>query len=100
MDGGAVDHIPTLDSTNTEVLQQREIYDLEQKLFDLERDLRQFLQNEEQLKRNFNDLREFQCVLQKVEDFFSVHMEDLAKNELEVEGSVDKVNDLVSCFCF
>ncbi|CAD5224728.1 unnamed protein product [Bursaphelenchus xylophilus] len=93
-DAGAVDHIPPLDSTNTEVLQQREIYDLEVKLYELERDLRQFLSNEEQLKQNYNDLREFQCVLQKVESFFSVHLEDMAKTELEIEGLDDKVNDL------
>ncbi|CAD5218970.1 unnamed protein product [Bursaphelenchus okinawaensis] len=93
-DAGADKHIPPLDSTNTEVIQQREIYDLETKLYELERDLRQFLANEEQIKQNYNDMREFQCVLQKVESFFNVHLEDMAKTELDAEGLDDKVNDL------
>ncbi|KAI6177526.1 V-type proton ATPase subunit a [Aphelenchoides bicaudatus] len=83
VDGNATNHIPPLDSTNTEIQQQREIYELEARLYELERDIRQFLTNEAQLKRNYNDLREFQCVLDKVETFFDVHLEDRAKTQLE-----------------
>ena len=60
VDGNATNHIPTLNSTNTDIQQQREIYELETRLYELERDIRQFLTNEAQLKRNYNDLREFQ----------------------------------------
>lgn len=104
----ATDHIPPLDSTNIDIQQQREVYELGTRLYELERDIRQFLTNDAQLKRNYNDLREFkvrrvkqrrssiklQCVLEKVEAFFDVHLEDRAKTELGADG----INDLVSSF--
>ncbi|KAH7725553.1 v-type proton ATPase subunit a isoform 4 [Aphelenchoides avenae] len=90
--GGAKDHIPALDTSNIEVPQQRTIYELEAHLNELERDIRQFLENEARLKRNYNDLKEFQCVLQKVEAFFRVHIEHTAKTELENDG--EEINDV------
>ncbi|KAI6188986.1 V-type proton ATPase subunit a [Aphelenchoides besseyi] len=60
VDAHATKHIPPLDISNTDVPQQRNIYDLEAKIHDLERDIRQLLTSEAQLKRNYNDLREFQ----------------------------------------
>ncbi|KAI6219820.1 V-type proton ATPase subunit a [Aphelenchoides fujianensis] len=93
VDGNVAKHIPPLDTTNVDVPQQRNIYDLETKICDLERDIRQLLANEAKLKRNYNDLREFQCVLGKVEDFFDVHLEDRAKTELETDVR-DGFNDV------
>ncbi|KAI6202062.1 V-type proton ATPase subunit a [Aphelenchoides besseyi] len=93
VDAHATKHIPPLDISNTDVPQQRNIYDLEAKIHDLERDIRQLLTSEAQLKRNYNDLREFQCVLEKVEAFFDVHLEHQAKTELETDVK-DGVNDV------
>ena len=72
---------------------QREIHELQTKINELEHDIRQFLANEAQLKRNFNDLRELKSVLDQVEGFFEVHLEDRAKTELEVDVR-DGVNDV------
>lgn len=55
------------------------MYDLETRLYDLERDIRQFLQNEAQLKRNLNDFKQCKSVYEKVEAFFRVVSEDTKK---------------------
>jgi len=86
LEGGATDHIPNLDISNADVTPMRDIYVLEvyfllyfliknilkAKLFEFERDFRQFLANEAQLKRNYNDLKQCKCVYEKVEAFFKV----------------------------
>jgi hypothetical protein len=100
VDANVTDHIPPLDNNNTEIRQQREMYELENRLYELEKDIRQFLSNEAQLKRNYNDLKEFQCVLEKVEAFFDVHLEDRAKTELGSDFNADGFNDVVSNFKF
>ncbi|KAI1725099.1 v-type ATPase subunit family domain-containing protein [Ditylenchus destructor] len=92
IDGGARDHIPPLDVTKTEVSLQREMWDLETRLYDLERDVRQFLQNEAQLKRNVNDLKQCKSVYEKVEAFFKVHIENTARTELDNDG--EEINDV------
>ncbi|KAI1715648.1 v-type ATPase subunit family domain-containing protein [Ditylenchus destructor] len=94
IDGGARDHIPPLDVTKTEVSLQREMWDLETRLYDLERDVRQFLQNEAQLKRNVNDLKQCKSVYEKVEAFFKVHIENTARTELDNDG--EEINDVHS----
>nr|CAD2180426.1 unnamed protein product [Meloidogyne enterolobii] len=92
LEGGATDHIPNLDISNADVTPMRDIYVLEAKLFEFERDFRQFLANEAQLKRNYNDLKQSKCVYEKVEAFFKVHIENTAKTELESEQ--EEKNDL------
>ncbi|KAL3077557.1 hypothetical protein niasHS_012263 [Heterodera schachtii] len=92
VEGGVSDHIPPLDTTRTDITLLREMYDLESHLYDIERDIRQFLANEAQLKRNFNDLKQFKSVYEKVEAFFKVHIENTAKTELESEQL--EVNDV------
>uniref|UniRef100_A0A914BXQ8 V-type proton ATPase subunit a n=1 Tax=Acrobeloides nanus TaxID=290746 RepID=A0A914BXQ8_9BILA len=87
IEGGAKKFIPEMDTSNIEISLQREIYDLEIRLFDLERDIRILLDNETALRRNCNDLMEFQEVLQKVESFFDIHIEDKARNQLDVDRS-------------
>jgi len=72
VDGGAADHIPPIDVSQTSVSSQREMLELETRLYDLERDIRQFLKNEAQILRNYNDLQQCKSVYEKVEAFFNV----------------------------
>ncbi|KAE9551407.1 hypothetical protein FO519_005387 [Halicephalobus sp. NKZ332] len=62
------------------------------RVFEVEKDVRQFLSHESQLQRNYNEFREFIHVLQKVESFFEVHIENEAKTELEINP--DERNEL------
>ncbi|KAI3411951.1 hypothetical protein GPALN_002007 [Globodera pallida] len=92
VEGGVSDHIPPLDTSRTDITLLREMYELESHLYDIERDIRQFLANEAQLKRNFNDLKQFKSVYEKVETFFKVHIENTARTELESEQI--EINDV------
>lgn len=53
----------------------------------MERDIRNMLDNEKILHGNCNDLIDFQEVLNKVDDFFDIHLDDKAKSQLESDGS-------------
>lgn len=64
---------------------------MQTRILDLEKDVRQFLTNESKLQRNYNKSREFLQVLEKVEAFFEVHIEDKAFNQLE--SGIDDVNE-------
>uniref|UniRef100_A0AC34GPR7 V-type proton ATPase subunit a n=1 Tax=Panagrolaimus sp. ES5 TaxID=591445 RepID=A0AC34GPR7_9BILA len=93
VEAGARSHIPYIDTYNTEIIPQRVIYDLETRILELEKEVRQFLTNGSKIHINYNRAREFRHVLQKVEAFFEVHLEDKAFNLLESGTGVNDVNE-------
>ncbi|EPB75836.1 V-type ATPase subunit family protein [Ancylostoma ceylanicum] len=52
-------------------------------LDELERDFVELNRNDSHLRKNLNEMREFQYVLRRVDQFFEVHMEDEAMNKIE-----------------
>ncbi|VDK50402.1 unnamed protein product [Cylicostephanus goldi] len=73
-----------IDATTIETPSQVEINHLEAVLNELEHDFVGLNKNDSHLRKNLNETREFQYVLQRVEQFFEVHMEDEAMNNIEV----------------
>ncbi|CAJ0580626.1 unnamed protein product, partial [Mesorhabditis spiculigera] len=75
------DQVPMLDTgENPDVPQPREMIDLEATFEKLENELREVNQNEETLKKNFNELTELKHILRKTQTFFEEH------EELQVEA--------------
>ncbi|KAK6752841.1 hypothetical protein RB195_003939 [Necator americanus] len=72
-----------IDATTIETPSQFEINTLEGTLDELERDFVELNTNDSHLRKNLNEMREFQYVLQRVEQFFEVHMENEAMNNIQ-----------------
>ncbi|VDM27574.1 unnamed protein product [Toxocara canis] len=70
-----------IDFEHVAVPNTRDIYNLEIQLSELERDILQQNEIYAQMRRTLSELMEFYYVLQKVDAFFEVHMEDDAMNE-------------------
>uniref|UniRef100_A0A7E4W610 V-type proton ATPase subunit a n=1 Tax=Panagrellus redivivus TaxID=6233 RepID=A0A7E4W610_PANRE len=94
VNAGAKEHIAALEVKNTETAPQRQINDLETQVFELEKDIRQFLENEGKMQKNYNMAREFLHVLKKVDTFFEVHIENEALTELYDKSEINPVNEL------
>ncbi|KAK6025170.1 V-type ATPase subunit family protein, partial [Ostertagia ostertagi] len=73
-----------IDATIIETPSQFEINNLETEVDELELDFVSLNKNDSYLRKNLNEMREFQYVLQRVEQFFEVHTEDEAINNIEV----------------
>ncbi|CAD6199423.1 unnamed protein product [Caenorhabditis auriculariae] len=100
------DNIPIvgkIDDGDYKVLPNSELNQLEATLTDLERDVKNMNDSDAQLKANFMDLKEWDAVLDKTDEFFQGGVDDLAQEEFDVQeegeivAKVDKapVNYLV-----
>lgn len=79
------DDISIFDSTwgkGLEVMTHHEVNQLEQTLTDLERDVIHMNDSDQQLKKNFLELKEWQHILQKAEEFFAGGIDDAAIQEI------------------
>ncbi|KIH47368.1 V-type ATPase subunit family protein [Ancylostoma duodenale] len=72
-----------IDATTIETPSHFEINHLETALDELERDFVELNRNDSHLRKNLNEMREFQYVLRRVDQFFEVHMEDEAMHNIE-----------------
>ncbi|VDO90598.1 unnamed protein product [Haemonchus placei] len=64
---------------------------------ELELDFVSLNKNDSYIRKNLNEMREFQYVLQRVEQFFEVHMEDEAMINIEAPGAEqDSLNKSIS----
>ena len=66
-----------------DVMPHHEINQLEQTLMDLERDVIHMNDSDQQLKKNFLELKEWQHVLEKADHFFEGGISDVAVQEIE-----------------
>ncbi|CAK5108512.1 unnamed protein product [Meloidogyne enterolobii] len=70
-----------------EVMPHHEINQLEQTLVDLERDVIHMNNSDQQLKRNYLELKEWQHVLEKADQFFEGGISDAAVHEIEQQSA-------------
>ncbi|KAH7701965.1 VHA-5 protein [Aphelenchoides avenae] len=66
-----------------EMMSHHEINELEQTLADLERDVLDTNESDYQLKKNFLELKEWEAVLEKTDQFFQGGLDDAAVQEIE-----------------
>lgn len=64
---------------------QAELNQLESTLTDLERDVKNMNESDSQLKKNLYDLKEWDAVLDKTDEFFQGGIDDQAHEELELQ---------------
>ncbi|KJH48870.1 V-type ATPase subunit family protein [Dictyocaulus viviparus] len=72
-----------IDTTTVDTPSHFEINHLETELSELERDFVELNKNDSYIRRNLNEMREYEYVLRLVEQFFEVHLEDEAMNNIE-----------------
>ncbi|KAJ1362356.1 hypothetical protein KIN20_021881 [Parelaphostrongylus tenuis] len=75
-----------IDATIIETPSHYEINHLETELSELERDFVELNKNDSYIRKNLNEMIEFEFVLQRVEQFFEVHLEDEAIVNIEAPG--------------
>ncbi|KAL3083894.1 hypothetical protein niasHT_036465 [Heterodera trifolii] len=83
---------PIVDNTWGEaidVMSHGEINEVEQKLIDKERDIISMNDSDQQLKKNFLELKEWQYVLSKTDEFFQGGISDAAVQEIEGQTVVE-----------
>nr|CDJ92938.1 ATPase domain containing protein [Haemonchus contortus] len=86
-----------IDATAIETPSHFEINNLETQVGELELDFVSLNKNDSYIRKNLNEMREFQYVLQRVEQFFEVHMEDEAMINIEAPGAEqDSLNKSIS----
>ncbi|KHJ94856.1 hypothetical protein OESDEN_05206, partial [Oesophagostomum dentatum] len=81
-----------IDATNVETPSHFEINSLEAELDELERDFVILNKNDSHLRKNLNEMREFQYVLQRVEQFFEV--QDSFSKSVTPGGHISGQNDI------
>ncbi|KAI6222495.1 V-type proton ATPase subunit a [Aphelenchoides fujianensis] len=80
------DEIEVVDNTFKEpnnVISHTDMNQLEQTLADLERDVNNMNESDHQLRKNFLELKEWEAVLQKTDQFFQGGIDDEALQEIE-----------------
>ncbi|KAK6055669.1 hypothetical protein COOONC_06824 [Cooperia oncophora] len=87
-----------IDASTIETPSHSEINNLETRVDELELDFVSLNKNDSYLRKNLNEMREYEYVLQRVEQFFEVHTEDEAMNNIEVPDAAVKLLDSVSRF--
>ncbi|VDL80418.1 unnamed protein product [Nippostrongylus brasiliensis] len=74
-----------LDQGDYSVMPTAELNQLEATLADLERDVKNMNESDAQLKKNYMELKEWDAVLEKTDEFFQGGVDDQAAEELEVQ---------------
>ncbi|PAV57764.1 hypothetical protein WR25_11384 [Diploscapter pachys] len=74
-----------VDDGDYKVMGQAELNQLEGTLTDLEKDVKNMNESDAQLKRNFLDLKEWDAVLDKTDEFFQGGIDDQATEELNMQ---------------
>ncbi|RCN53312.1 hypothetical protein ANCCAN_00374 [Ancylostoma caninum] len=74
-----------LDNGDYSVMPTAELNQLETTLNDLERDVKNMNESDAQLKKNYFDLKEWDAVLDKTDEFFQGGVDDQAAEELEIQ---------------
>ncbi|PAV72936.1 hypothetical protein WR25_09791 isoform A [Diploscapter pachys] len=74
-----------VDDGDYKVMGQAELNQLEGTLTDLEKDVKNMIESDAQLKRNFLDLKEWDAVLDKTDEFFQGGIDDQATEELNMQ---------------
>ncbi|WKY07312.1 hypothetical protein Q1695_007057 [Nippostrongylus brasiliensis] len=91
-----IDLLP-IDATGIETPSHFEINHLEAEVDELERNFVELNKNDSCIRKNLNEMREFEYVLQRVEQFFEVHMEDEAINNIEApDDEQDTIHKSIS----
>ncbi|CAD5226514.1 unnamed protein product [Bursaphelenchus xylophilus] len=72
-----------------DVINHSEINQLEQTLTDLERDVNNMNDSDHQLKKNYLELKEWEAVLQKTDQFFQGGIDDAAIQEIETANETE-----------
>lgn len=74
-----------LDQGDYSVMPTAELNQLETTLTDLERDVKNMNESDAQLKANYMELKEWEAVLEKTDEFFQGGMDDQAAEELDTQ---------------
>uniref|UniRef100_A0A1I7WMU8 V-type proton ATPase subunit a n=1 Tax=Heterorhabditis bacteriophora TaxID=37862 RepID=A0A1I7WMU8_HETBA len=74
-----------VDDGDYSVMPTAELNQLETTLNDLERDVKNMNESDAQLKKNFLELKEWDAVLDKTDEFFQGGMDDQAAEELDIQ---------------
>ncbi|CAI4227721.1 unnamed protein product [Auanema sp. JU1783] len=76
--------------TNPDIPTLVEVNHIETKLDELEKTFTLLNRNESQLRKNMNEMKEFKFVLERVEQFFEIHIEDEAMFEIEAASGKEE----------
>lgn len=84
-----------IDDGDYTIMPQAELNQLESTLTDLERDVKNMNDSDAQLRKNLMELKEWDAVLDKTDEFFQGGIDDQAQEELELQeeegfGKADK----------